>query len=329
METSQVEQLYSWIDNTTEKIQQSHNEPYIESLIITLEMLYMDAVPDRVSEVTSKELQKQLEQKFNTYDTVTIRKAVQLAILKGMRVAQEKHLMTPETVALLIGYLAEKITINENEIRVFDPVCGTGNLLMTVLQQLKQRKTVFASEVDPTLIQLAVLNANLQKKEIEFFHQDSMQSFLMDPVDLVVADLPVGYYPDNVQANGFTLKNDSGLSYAHHLILEQSVYYTKPGGYLIFVIPSFLFESDQADKLHAFIRENAHIIGVLQLPETAFTSDKHMKSILILQKKSIDTHAPKQPLLVNMPSFKKARATEDIINQMDAWFAQYMNYTDE
>src|SRR5699024_9829154 len=138
------------------------------------------------------------------YDTVTIRKAVQLAILKGMRVAQEKHLMTPETVALLIGYLAEKITKNESEIGVFDPVCGTGNLLMTVLQQLKQRKTALASEVDPTRSQVAVINDNLQKAEIEFYHQDSMQSFLTDPVDLVVADLPVGYYPDNVQANGST-----------------------------------------------------------------------------------------------------------------------------
>src|SRR5699024_10076525 len=89
------------------------------------------------------------------------RKAVQLAILKGMRVAQEKHVMTPESVALIIGYLAEKLMTNMKEIRIFDPVCGTGNLLMTVLDQLNQHKTVFAGEVDSTLIQLAVSIANL------------------------------------------------------------------------------------------------------------------------------------------------------------------------
>src|SRR5699024_6962792 len=112
-------------------------------------------------------------------------------ILKGMQVAQEKHLMTPETVAMVIGYLAEKLMKNMDAIRIFDPVCGTGNLLTTVLDQFKQSTHVFAGEVDPTLIQLAVLNANLQKMEIEFFHQDSLRPFLMDPVDLIVADLPV------------------------------------------------------------------------------------------------------------------------------------------
>src|SRR5699024_11293845 len=102
-----------------------------------------------------------------------------------------------------------------------------------LFRSLKQDKDVFASEVDPTLIQLAALNANLQKMNIEFFHQDSLDAFLLDPVDLIIADLPVGYYPDKIQAERFSLKSESGLPYDYHLLLEQSVYYTKPGGYLI------------------------------------------------------------------------------------------------
>lgn len=324
MEKPHVEEVYNWIDKVTDKITQSKNEPYIESLILTLKMLFEDEVPHELPPELYKELKDDLsKEEAGQFDEVTMRKAIQLAVLKGMKVAQEKHLMTPETVALLIGYLAKKLTAEQEETRVFDPVCGTGNLLTTVQSELSRQTHLFAGEVDPTLIQLAVYSANLQKMEIEFFHQDSLEPFLLDPVDLIVADLPVGYYPDTVQANQFTLKSDSGMSYAHHLILEQSMHYTKPGGYLIFVIPSFLFESDQADKLRSFIHESAHIVGVLQLPETVFASDKNMKSILILQKKAPEVTAPKQPLLVKLPSFKNAEATNDIINQMEAWFAEY------
>lgn len=325
MEESQVEELYNWMDRVTEKIQTDKDEPYIESLVLTLKMRFELEVPQELTAGAKKDLSEDLKAiKPDQYEVVTIRKAIQLAVLKGMKVAQGKHLMTPETVALIIGYLAGKLTADQEETRIFDPVCGTGNLLTIVAEELQKKTHLFASEVDPTLIQLAVNNANLQKKEIEFFHQDSMEPFLLDPVDLVVADLPVGYYPDTLQANPFTLKSDSGMSYAHHLILEQSLHYTKAGGYSIFVIPSFLFESDGADKLQAFLHETAHIVGVLQLPETAFASDKNTKSILILQKKTPQITAPKQPLLVKLPSLKNARAMKDIIDQMDTWFAEFM-----
>src|SRR5699024_10501452 len=107
---------------------------------------------------------------------------------------------------------------------------------------------------------LSVMNANLQEKKVEFFHQDSLRSFLLDPVDLVVADLPVGYYPDDVQASNFELKSDVGHSYSHHLFIEQSLTYTQDGGYLIFLVPEFIFNSDESDKLHTFIHKFAHIV---------------------------------------------------------------------
>src|SRR5699024_4700963 len=115
-------------------------------------------------------------------------------------------LITPETVALMVGYIAGKLTEKQTDIRIFDPASGTANLLTTVMGQLESKITAYASEVDSTLIHLALLNANLQKMEIEFFHQDSLQPFLLDPVDLVIADLPVGFYPDDHRANDFKLK---------------------------------------------------------------------------------------------------------------------------
>ncbi|MFC4022523.1 class I SAM-dependent methyltransferase [Oceanobacillus longus] len=325
MEKTGVETLFGWLDEATELIRQHRNETYLDSLTITMEILFYEGVPEDMDDILSHKLENTLTTiDFHSYSTDEIRKSIQLAILKGMKGStQQQHLMTPETVGLIVGYLSDKLTKDKENLRVFDPVSGTGNLLTTVLAQLKQEVTAFASEVDQTLIQLAVLSANLQKKQIEFFHQDSLSPFLMDPVDLIVADLPVGYYPDDIRANDFELKADSGHSYSHHLLIEQSLKYTIEAGYLIFVAPEFLFDSDQSDKLHAYIQKYAHIVGVIRLPETAFKSEKNAKSILILQKKGQHTSTPKQPLLVQMPSFKNSNAMADILGKMNAWFDTY------
>ncbi|MFA1821298.1 class I SAM-dependent methyltransferase [Virgibacillus oceani] len=326
MEKSNVEILYEWLDKTTETIENYVNEPYLDSLTYTLEILLYREVPAEWDKMTEHKLKTSLQKLENdTLDKVNIRKALQLAILKGMKGStQQQHLMTPDAVSLIVGYLAEKLTAGKKELRIFDPAGGTGNLITTVLDQLHQPIEAFASEVDPTLIQLAVLNANLQERPIEFFHQDSLQPFLLDPVDLVVADLPVGYYPDDIRANDFELKTDEGHSYAHHLFIEQGMNYTKEAGYLIFVIPEFLFDSDQSDKLHRYVREYAHIIGVLRLPESAFTSKKNIKSILILQKKGKNTTAPSQPLLAQVPSFKDTNAMSKSLGQINDWFQLYL-----
>ncbi|GAB3791945.1 class I SAM-dependent methyltransferase [Virgibacillus kimchii] len=325
MEKSNVETLYEWLDRTTVTIENYVKAPYLDCLTYTLEILFYREVPEEWDEKISHKLSTALQEiEKETLDKPDVRKAVQLAILKGMKGStQQQHLMTPDTVALIVGYLAEKLTAEKKELRIFDPAGGTGNLITTVLDQLQQPVDAFASEVDPTLIQLAVLNANLQERQIEFFHQDSLQPFLMDPVDLVIADLPVGYYPDDIRASNYELKADQGHSYAHHLFIEQALNYTKESGYLIFVIPEFLFDSDQSDKLHRFLREYAHIVGVLRLPETAFASKQNIKSILILQKKGNNTQAPKQPLLAQVPSFKNTNALSRSLGQMNEWFQSY------
>src|SRR5690625_7392707 len=122
--------------------------------------------------------------------------------MKGQ--TQQQHLMTPEAVSLLVGYLAEKLTKKQKNVRIFDPVCGTANLLVTFMSHLSGKQlTAFASEVDPTLIRLAVGQANLLELDEEFFQQDSLRPYLIEPVDLVVADLPVGYYPDDDRVSNF------------------------------------------------------------------------------------------------------------------------------
>lgn len=326
MGDSKVVELYEYIDEMTVEIEKQTDEPYLESLIVVLESMFNDEINPLSNELLEAKLNKILQNiNLSTYSIIERRRAIQMALLKGMKSnVQHQHILTPEVIALFIGYLGNKLMADKDVITLFDPASGTGNLLLTVMEQLEQKSTVFASEVDPTLIKLSVMGANLQEKEVEFFHQDSLEPFLLDPVDLVVTDLPVGYYPNDERANEYELCSDEGHSYAHHLFIEQSIKYTKEGGYLIFLIPEFLFTSDQADKLNKFIHKYAHIIGVIQLPKTAFQSKKNTKSILILQKKGEQTKNIKQPLLAQLPSFSHTDAMENILTKIDAWFKENM-----
>lgn len=322
MNDSKVVELYDWIEETSFMIQNHADEPFLDSLAITLEALFYGDVHEENLEGLNEKIQEALLRiNLTEYSTENIRKAIQLAVLKGMKKAtQHHHTMTPEAIALFIGYLSEKLTKNLSEVRLFDPASGTANLLLIVMSHLTQPVKAFASEIDPTLLKISLLNANLQKKRVEYFHQDSLRPLLLDPVDLVVADLPVGYYPDDVQASNFELKAEEGHSYSHHLFIEQSLTYTKEGGFLIFIIPEFLFESDQAEQLHAYLQKHAHIVGLLSLPETAFASKENKKSIFILQKKGQSTKDIKQPLLAMLPSFKDTKAMEDMLVKINSWF---------
>ncbi|WP_407268884.1 class I SAM-dependent methyltransferase [Radiobacillus sp. PE A8.2] len=324
MEQTKVEQLFRWIDETTENVEQHMDIPYVDSLTLALEYLFSGEETEEMNDLTKHELQKSVKNiDIEQFKKEEIRKAIQLAALKGMKGAtQQQHLMTPDTVAMFIGYLANKFTRAKEKLHLFDPACGTGNLITAVGNQLDNIEKAFGSEVDPSLIKLSYISANLQQQEIEFFHQDSLRPFLLEPVDLIVSDLPVGYYPDDLQANKYELKADQGHSYAHHLFIEQSVNYMKDGGYLLFVVPNFLFDSDQSDKLHVYLQKHTHIVGLLQLPASLFKSENNAKSILVLQKKGEGTKAPKQALMAQLPSFKNPAAMDQILGQMHAWFKQ-------
>src|SRR5699024_4448426 len=113
-----------------------------------------------------------------------------------------------------------------------------------------------------------------------------------------------------------------GHSYAHHLLLEQSLHYTKAGGYLAFVIPEHLFSTEESDTLNAFLQQHAHISGILQLAASTCKSQAHKNSILMLRKKGEDTKDVKQPLLVQLPSYKDTNAMEDIMNKINQWFQE-------
>ncbi len=330
MKTTLVEQLFNEINETAQILQEELSCTYLDAIGETGENFFHGKViQEEISELSKKRLVKYYHQfSKGNYDKETIRKAYQLAILKGMKQSvQPNHQMTPDAVGLFVSYLVGKFMQNQKGYTILDPAVGTGNLLFTILNQLPEKEIAACGvEIDETLLKLAYVGANLQEHSLQLYNQDSLEPLFIDPADVVVSDLPVGYYPNDIRAMEFELKADNGHSYAHHLFIEQSVRHTKEGGYLLFIIPNNIFVTEQAQKLNTFLKSTTHIQGMIRLPLSMFKSETAAKSILILQKKKAGISAPKQALLVQLPKLSNFESTKSVMRQMDEWFETEKNF---
>lgn len=296
-----AERIFNFIDTYAK----SSDSLYLEAVIEACQKwIAGEQVPSVTKDITKEE----------------IRKGIQLAILQGMQKnAQPHHQMTPDSIGMLIGYFVTKLIKNQQEITILDPAVGTGNLLYTVMNSVDIKVEASGVEIDEILVRLAAVTANLLEQPVSFLIQDALRPLLIDPVDIVVSDLPIGFYPDDDNGSNYRLMPAEGHAYAHHLFIEQSLNHTKLGGLGLFVIPANLFESEQASQLHQFFKNHVIIRAIIQLPETIFKSKAHEKSILIVQKKPEEKVAIPEVLLAKVPPMTNKDAMASFIQQFDKW----------
>ncbi|MGE7841527.1 class I SAM-dependent methyltransferase [Lysinibacillus sp. NPDC093712] len=302
-----IEKLFGMLNEHAEKIEKEQDTTLLEGVLDGLEA-WLDGDVDFSQQGATKE---------------DVRKSIQIAILKGMRKgSQPNHQMTPDTLGLLVGYFVEQIFADQlakEKLTMLDPAVGTGNLLLTVMNLLDGKIEASGVEVDELLIRLAAATADLTEQPVSLYRQDALQDLLVDPVDAIVCDLPVGYYPNEEVALDYELCASEGMSYAHHLFIEQSVNYTKDGGYLFFLAPTHLFESEQSKQLHKYIQKHAWIQAIIQLPDTMFANKSLEKSIVILQKQGEAFKAPKEVLLAKVPNMQNKQALAMFFEKVKMW----------
>ncbi|MFJ6208054.1 class I SAM-dependent methyltransferase [Lysinibacillus sp. NPDC092081] len=302
-----IEKLFGMLNEHAEKIEKEHNITLLEGILDGLEA-WLDEEVNFSQDGATKE---------------DVRKAIQIAVLKGMRKgSQPNHQMTPDTLGLLVGYFVEQLfaeRLETEKISILDPAVGTGNLLLTVMNLLDEKIEATGVEVDELLIRIAAATADLTEQPVALFRQDALQDLLVNPADAVVCDLPVGYYPNEDVALDYELCASEGMSYAHHLFIEQSINYTKDGGYLFFLAPTHLFESEQSKQLHKYIQKHAWIQAIIQLPDTMFANKALEKSIVILQKQGKEFKAPKEVLLAKVPNMQNKQALAMFFEKVKMW----------
>lgn len=299
-----VEYYFKQIDKAASQIEQSGQGTYLEGVVFALERWLMEASEFKGPEATNEEK----------------RKAIQLSILNGMRKSsQPNHQMTPDALGLLVAFLVGELKETDST-RLFDPAMGTGNLLFTVANHLSSDDLqLYGSEIDELLIQLASQTAELLNQPVELFLQDSLKPLLLDPVDVIVSDLPVGFYPDDEHAKSFELRGNQQHAYAHHLFIEQGIQYLKEGGRMMLLVPADLFSSPEAKTLHQFLGKKGRLEAVFQLPDELFKTKASAKSLIIVRKDTHQSIPKKDVLLAKVPSLSNRKSMELFFEKVRMW----------
>lgn len=329
MSQKEIENLFSVLDSSVKLLQKELSVSYMEGLAETGGNLLDGKIARQVSPSFSTQTMEELNMLYQSLDiekmsAEDIRKGLQLALLKGTKEdsLQSNHQMTPDSIGFVLSYLIEKLSGDLTNVRLLDPAVGTGNLLSAVYNCLSSKDRAVAAEGidnDDLLITLAAIGAELQGQNSKLTHQDALQDLLIDPVDIVVSDLPVGYYPVDERAKRFETSANEGHSYAHHLLIEQSITYLKDGGYGAFLVPSQLFETKEASTLLKMIQKRAFLQGMLQLPKELFKTESSYKSILLVQKKGNLAEQAKEVLLAQIPDFKNQQAMLRFMQEVEMW----------
>jgi len=327
---SAVESLFDQLDQTTTLIEQNLETTYLDALTESIANIadggrvkVVDGLPDQqtVSQLNALYAEINLKQ----YDAELIRQAIQLVTLKGLRQVkvEPNKQMTPDAIGYLVAYLAEVFSGGTAFKTILDPVAGTGNLLTTVMNHLqsitKQAMRGFAVDNDDSLLEIAGISSELQQLDTTLFHQDAIEPLMIEPVGLAVADLPIGFYPIDERAQDFETRAQTGHSYAHHLLIEQTMHYVQDGGFGFFLVPNVILETDEAKQLVKWVTKHVYLQGLLSLPANLFKTKEGQKAILILQKKGAGAQQAKQILLGEFPNSNDQKAFADYLQKIRTW----------
>lgn len=331
MKTTEID-LFHTLDNSTKILKEALEIPYLEALIHSAENLIDQGFVYNEEGILSDEIVKELEGTYkevelDKFEPETIRKAMQLAMLRGIKedYVQPNHQMTPDSIGSLIAYLIEIIAEPQNNIHLADLTVGTGNLLLTIhhfLNQAPNREIELTGvDNDELMLSLASTNSTFQRTAINLFYQDALTNLLITPADVTVADLPIGYYPVEETIKDyetrFTGKDEK--SYSHYLLIEQSLNYLKDNGYGFFLLPSNAFNDEKFTVLVNYLKKVGYMQAVIQLPRSIFKNEASRKSVFVIQKKGDESEQVNEVLFSNAPDFKDMEAMKSFLGEITNW----------
>ncbi|EGJ27342.1 class I SAM-dependent methyltransferase [Streptococcus porcinus] len=213
------------------------------------------------------------------------RRAFQFVFIKAGQTEklQANHQFTPDSIAFIMLFLMEQLH-SGNSLDVIEIGSGTGNLAQTLLNNSLKKIDYLGLELDDLLIDLSASIAEVMKSSATFLQEDAVRPQVLKESDIIISDLPVGYYPNDEIASRYQVASAEGHTYAHHLLMEQSLKYLKNNGFAIFLAPSNLLNSSQSDLLKKWLKDYAQLRVVVTLPDSIFGNQANAKSIIVLQK---------------------------------------------
>ncbi|WP_338108178.1 class I SAM-dependent methyltransferase [Pediococcus damnosus] len=323
----EVEQLFNIIDESTEILMKELDSSYLDALIETGDNLISGEVhiEDGKPSTSARHNLEHFYEETNIkqLNAEVVRQALQLAILNASQQdhIQANHQMTPDTIGMLFAYLLQELLADTKTLTVLDPAVGTGNLLTTIMNDIHQnhKETKISGigiDNDDSMLAMADINSRLQNLDVDLFHQDALDQLVFNSADVAVSDLPVGYYPIDVRVKKYQTHSTEGHSYVHHLLIEQAMNHVVASGFGLFLVPTNIFQTDQAANLLNYCKNNIYLQGFLNLPKDLFTNASLQKSILIVQNYGTQAKQASKVLLGDFPSFKNQKEMKKFLDEI-------------
>lgn len=279
MNFEKIEKAYGYLLENTQTIQTDLQTNFYDALV-EQNAIYLDGQTELTLVKENNQRLKDLNLNKEEW-----RRSFQYLLMKAAQTEplQANHQFTPDGIGFLLVFLVDQLA-SSDKVDVLEMGSGTGNLAQTLMNNCQRSLDYLGLEIDDLLIDLAASMAEVMKVDVNFAQGDAVRPQVLKESDVIISDLPVGYYPDDAIASRYQVASPQGHTYAHHLLIEQSLKYLKPGGVAIFLAPNDLLTSEQSPLLKKWMQDHAQVLAMVTLPENLFRSANLAKTIFVLRK---------------------------------------------
>jgi len=279
MNFEKIEKAYGYLLENTQTIQTDLQTNFYDALV-EQNAIYLDGQTELTLVKENNQRLKDLNLNKEEW-----RRSFQYLLMKAAQTEplQANHQFTPDGIGFLLVFLVDQLA-SSDKVEVLEMGSGTGNLAQTLMNNCQRSLDYLGLEIDDLLIDLAASMAEVMKVDVNFAQGDAVRPQVLKESDVIISDLPIGYYPDDAIASRYQVASPQGHTYAHHLLIEQSLKYLKPGGVAIFLAPNDLLTSEQSPLLKKWMQDHAQVLAMVTLPENLFRSANLAKTIFVLRK---------------------------------------------
>ena len=279
MNFEKIEQAYTLLLENVQEIQNDLLTSFYDALI-EQNGSYLDGDIELDSVRQNNEKLKALKLSKEEW-----RRAYQFLLMKAAQTEplQANHQFTPDSIGFILTFLIDQLSKKEH-IDILEIGSGMGNLAETILNNTQKNVDYLGLELDDLLIDISASIADVMDAKVSFVQGDAVRPQVLKESDVIISDLPVGFYPDDSIAARYEVASRQEHTYAHHLLMEQSLKYLKSDGYAIFLAPNDLLTSSQSDLLKKWLQKHAQIVAMIALPESLFGNAAYAKTIFVLKK---------------------------------------------
>ena len=225
MDFEKIEQAYTYLLENVQIIQNDLATSFYDALI-EQNGIYLDGQTAleqvKKNNQALKRLALRKEEWLRTYQFLLM-KAAQTEPL------QANHQFTPDAIGHLMIFIIGQLGPTE-DLSLLELGSGMGILGAIFLTSMNKKVDYLGIELDDLLIDLAASMAEVMDLQMGFVQGDAVRPQVLKESDIIVSDLPVGYYPDDQTASRYQVAAKDEHTYAHHLLMEQSLKYLKTGG---------------------------------------------------------------------------------------------------